>query len=183
MSPAARRPRSRLTAASGHGYTIVELIVYIGLLTVFMSSLFLLFRRSRQITSATCSHARQTQRALCVKGVFEKDVRLSDGTLDRFVKYCADDRTLVLHVPSFVSGGERVIVYCWDGGVLERAVLDHRGAALSRRSLMRPAGASFRREGGHVALDLLLTRAGQKRRLELTFCASSYNGAAPRREP
>jgi len=159
------------------------LIVYIGLLTVFMSSLFMLFRRSRQITRATCSRARQTQRALCVKGVFERDVRLSDGTLDRFAKYRADDRTLILHVPNFVSGGERTVVYHWDGRALGRSVLDRDGAVLSHRGLMQPVDANFTSEGGHVALDLLLSQAGQKHRLKLTFCASPRNGSEPRREP
>lgn len=164
---------------SERGFTLVEVVVYAGLLMVFMSSLFMLFRRSRQVARAAHAHANRLQTAVCVRDIFGRDVRLSDGWQERFHGYRAGERTLILHRPSYVAGGERTIVYHCQGKELARQVFGADGQAESSRVLAAPSEARFRTSGSQVEISLTFARSRRRRARTLVFLAAARNVREP----
>lgn len=171
-----RRANSRFQVGERRGceaYTLVEVVVYAGMLMAFMCSLFVLLKRCRQLTRATHTQAAAFEQAVCVRGVFEKDVRLSDGELPALGDHQSSESTLILHLPKFAAGGERAVIYHWDGTALDRIVLDAKGTVESRRCLARLTGATFRRKDGELTLELsVASRRGAR---PFVFAASPRN--------
>jgi len=155
-------------------------MVFIGLAAVFFNTLFVTFKRCRRFALATSAYAANLQRAVYIRGLFERDARLADGALDRLLEQKDAGSTLILHIPQFVAGGERTVFYRWDRTALRRTVLNGQGAVLSGRILGRPAHVRFTTGKERVSLELRFARVRGRREptRRLLFSAALGNAGS-----
>ena len=85
-----------------NGFTLMELLVYIGLLAIILNFIFLIYYNSNKIIIRSTEYSENMSEMQLFINCFQKDVRNASKRLPAFEKFKNSDHTLILQLPDTI---------------------------------------------------------------------------------